>query len=84
MQCHENCTGLGVSQCRAIIEGRVFVSQPGLHHLKPLCLERSSNLHRKLQNDFAFAYPAGSARPRVRATVRGIENYDIQSWPRDR
>ena len=76
MQTYKYRTGLRVSQSGTIVEGGIFVCQSRLDHLETLRFERAADLHRKLQNNFAFAYAAGSARAGVRTTVCGIENHN--------
>ena len=79
VQADEYCASLRVGQSGAVVEGRIFIRQARLYHLKALQLQRPAHLHRKFQNDFTFPNAAGSARAGVSSSVRRdrVQQYSI-------
>ncbi len=53
-----------------------------LQHLKPLALQRASDLRGEDHQHFTFANTFGATRPKVCAAVCGVEDNDIETYAR--
>ena len=79
MKCHENGAALCVCQGRAVIERGVFIPAAGLQYLIALRFQCTSDLHREIQQQIAFANSLCTTRAGIGTAVRWIDHDNIDA-----
>src|SRR6266849_4575377 len=78
MHRHKHRSPLRIRPRRAVIERRIVISFPRLHHLKALLLQSLLHLRSEFHHHVALAYSLCSSRAQIRSAVRRVQHHHIQ------